>query len=153
MNYIGLIWNGLENDNTHLYQRYFLLLFAQRLYLQGHGSTLSYRKHQVLSNDQQYKPVKLCCLRCLYKPITHINNWNGWRNKRLNLLPISGGETHRPLNSHMTCKNLKHYLTKQEALDTKNKTKRNCIYKKEITSLFFTSHPNPTSKYLSLNPF
>lgn len=29
---------------------------------------LSYRKHQILSNDQQYKFVKLCGLGHLYKP-------------------------------------------------------------------------------------
>lgn len=43
-------------------------LFAQILELQGHKNTLSYIKHQILSTCQQYKLVKLCCLRYLYKP-------------------------------------------------------------------------------------
>ena len=43
------------------------ILFAQILKLQGHKNTLSYRKHQKISNDQQYKLVKLCCLIYFYK--------------------------------------------------------------------------------------
>lgn len=58
---------SLQHTHTHLTVKDHFL-FAQRLELQGHKNTLSYRKHQILSNDQQYKLVKLCCLRYLYKP-------------------------------------------------------------------------------------
>lgn len=44
-----------------------IYLFAQILKLQGHKNTLSYIKHQYSSNYQQYKLVKLCWLRYLYK--------------------------------------------------------------------------------------
>lgn len=58
----------LYEVTTHISVKDIFFLFAQRLELQGHKSTLSYRKHHILSNDQQYKFVKLYCLRCLYKP-------------------------------------------------------------------------------------